>query len=120
MMGRRAQEEDTVAQLQDIPRLIGEFVAMARDYVVQETMGAARKLGRFAGFSLGAGVLWAIATLLLAVAGVRTLIDILPESPYWEALGYFLFAILLVILVAIIVRIVPDRRIAPPSKEHLP
>lgn len=107
-----------MAQLQDIPRLVGEFAAMARAYLVQETMGTAKKLGRFAGMTLGAGLLWAFAALLLAVAGVRALIDVLPESPYWEALGYLIAAIALVVVAIVVVRIVPTRRIPPPSQER--
>ena len=106
-----------MAELQDIPRLVVEFFEMARDYLVQETAGAAKKLGRFTGLSLGAGLAWMAALLLLSVAGVRFLIDLLPESPYWEALGYFLFVLLLVIVALVIVRIVPSQRVPPPSEE---
>ncbi|RPI24671.1 MAG: hypothetical protein EHM57_02460 [Actinobacteria bacterium] len=109
-----------MAELQDIPRLLNEFGTMAKDYMVQETVGAARKLGRFTGFSVGAGLLWAFAVLLLSVAGLRALVDALPDSPYWEALGYFLFALLLIVFMAIIARVVPNHRIPPPSEEGSP
>lgn len=109
-----------MAELQDIPRLINEFAAMARDYMVQETLGAARKLGRFSGLSIGAGLAWGIAVLLLSVAGMRALVDALPDSPYWEALGYFLFALLLVAFTLIVIRVVPTHRMPPPSEEGTP
>jgi hypothetical protein len=106
-----------MAQLQDIPRLVSEFVAMAKAYLVQETVGAAKRLGRFAGLSLGAGLLWALAAVLLSVAGLRTLVDAFPESPYWEALAYLSAAVVLAIAALVFVRVVPGRRVPPPSKD---
>jgi membrane protein DedA with SNARE-associated domain len=109
-----------MTELRDIPRLVSEFVEMARAYLVQETVGAARKLGRFTGFSIGAGLLWAIAMLLLSVAGMRALVDVLPDSPYWEALGYLIFAVALVLFALVLVRIVPTTTVKPPSEEDRP
>ena len=43
-----------MAKLQDLPVLIVEFRDLAKEYLLQETVGQAKKLGRFAGFSLGA------------------------------------------------------------------
>jgi hypothetical protein len=109
-----------MAELQDIPRLVNEFGVMAKDYMVQETIGAARKLGRFAGMSIGAGLAWMFALLLLSVAGMRALVDALPESPYWEALGYFLFGLVLVAFTILIARVVPSHRMPPPSEGGTP
>ena len=109
-----------MAELQDIPRLVNEFATMAKEYMVQETVGAAKKLGRFAGLSIGAGLIWTFAVLLLSVAGMRALVDALPESPYWEALGYVLFALLLAVFIIIVVRLVPTNRMPPPSEEQMP
>ncbi len=98
-----------MAEIQDIPALIKEFYELAKSYLLQETVGPAKKLGHFAGYSLGAAAIWAVAVVLLAVAGLRALYDVLPDGPYWEALSYVGFALLLVGFVAILVNFSPDR-----------
>lgn len=98
-----------MAQIQDLPRLISEFYEMARAYLVQETVGPAKRLGSFAGMSIGAAALWAIALVLLSVAGMRALTDLLPDGVYWEALAYLIFVIVLVGFLALLVNLVPSR-----------
>jgi len=98
-----------MAQLQDIPRLTGEFVELAKNYLLQETVEPAKRLGHFAGYSIGAAALWAAALVLLSVAGLRALIGVLPSDAYWEALGYVLFALVLVGFIALLIKLVPDR-----------
>lgn len=109
-----------MAQIQDIPKLVTEFIDLAREYLLQETVEPAKKLGRFAGYSLGAAALWAIALILVSVAGLRALIDVLPSGPYWEALGYLLFTVVLVGFIALLIKLVPDRGVhdaAPQPQE---
>lgn len=96
-----------MARLQDLPRLFEEFKDLAKEYLLQETVEPAKKLGKAAGMSLGAAALWAIAILLLSVAGVRAIIDALPEGAYWEALGYLIWVIVLAVVAAILVRLGP-------------
>ena len=98
-----------MAQIQDIPRLAGEFVDLVKMYMLQETLEPAKKLGHFAGYSVGAGAVWGAALVLLSVAGLRALFDLLPSGPYWEALAYAMFALILVGFVALVVKLVPDR-----------
>ena len=98
-----------MAQIQDIPRLVSEFIELARAYLLQETVEPAKKLGHFAGFSIGATALWASALVLLSVAGLRALYDALPDSPYWEAVAYLIFAVLILAFLALVVRLVPER-----------
>jgi hypothetical protein len=96
-----------MAKLQDLPALISEFRDLAKEYLLQETVGQAKKLGRFAGFSLGAAALWALAAMLLGVAGLRGLIELLPEGAYWEALAYLIVVIVAAVIVAILVSLGP-------------
>ncbi len=74
----------------ELPQLVTEFVDLSKEYLRQETMEPAKALGRFAGYTLGAAIMFSIGTLLLAIAGTRTIINLLPEGTGWEALGYFL------------------------------
>jgi hypothetical protein len=96
-----------MARLQDLPAMITEFRDLAKEYLLQETVGHAKKLGHFAGFSLGAAALWALAAMLLGVAGLRGLIELLPEGAYWEALAYFIVVIVAAVIIAILVSLGP-------------
>jgi len=102
---------------QQIPGLIIEFRDMAKDYLVQETVVPAKQLGHFAGYSLGAALAWSIAIILLAVASVRAIIDLLPDSPYWEALGYLLAVLALAGVGAIIASLGPKSNEEAPMAE---
>lgn len=105
-----------MTKLQDLPVMIMEFRDLAKDYLVQETVGQAKKLGRFAGFSLGAAALWSLAILLLGVAGLRGLVEILPEGAYWEALAYLIVVIVALVIVAILVQLGPESESEPESE----
>lgn len=96
-----------MAKLQDLPVLIIEFRDLAKEYLLQETVGRAKKLGHFAGFSLGAGALWSAAMILIGIAVMRGVVDALPNSPYWEALGYVIAFAVFVAIAAIIVKAGP-------------
>ena len=96
-----------MAKLQDLPLLFDEFTTLAKEYLLQETVEPAKKLGRFGSLSIGAGALWAIAILLLSVAGVRAVIDALPDGAYWEALGYLIWVLALVVLAVVLIRLGP-------------
>lgn len=107
-----------MANIQDIPRLFSEFTTLAKDYLRQETLEPAKKLGYFAGMSLAAATLWAIALILISVAALRALVDVLPSGDYWEALAYVIYAIVLVAFCVLLVKIVPERGVhdAPAAK----
>lgn len=77
----------------ELPQLVSEFVDMSKEYLRQETIDPAKRLGRFAGFTIGASILFAIGGLLLTVAGVRGIIYLLPDGPNWSGLGYILAAL---------------------------
>lgn len=107
-----------MAEIGDLPRLVTEFGTMARDYLVQETVGPAKKLGRFSGLSLGAAAAWAIGIVFLSVAGLRAFVDALPAGPYWEALAYVGTAVFLGIVLAVLVAVVPQHVVPTPSEDE--
>ena len=98
-----------MAELQDIPRLIREFIDLSKAYLVQETVEPAKKLWDFAGMSLAAASLWAISLILLSVAGLRALVGVLPTGEYWEALAYVGYAIVLAGFCGLLIKLVPTR-----------
>ena len=85
----------------ELPGLVTEFVDMSKEYLRQETIEPAQRLGRFAGYSLGASLMFAIGSLLLAIAAMRGIILLLPEGPNWSALGYVLGALAIGIVIGI-------------------
>lgn len=90
-----------------LPELISDFVATAKDYLRQETIEPAKKLGRYGGFSALAGALAATAVLPLAVAGNRLLIEVFPGDPthrMWSGLAYVITALVLFLFAGILVR----------------
>lgn len=97
-----------MTKLQDLPGLISQFWELAKEYLLQETVGQAKKLGKFAGYSIGAAALWAAAAILIGVALLRGFADLLPEGPYWEALAYLGAVVLFVAVALIIVKAGPS------------
>ncbi len=89
----------------ELPQLVTEFVDMSKEYLRQETLEPAKRLGRFAGFTIGASILFAIGGLLLAIAGMRGIIYLLPEGPNWSALGYILAALAIAVVIGAMVGI---------------
>lgn len=89
----------------ELPQLVTEFVDLSKEYLRQETVEPAKQLGRFAGFTVAASILFAIGGLLLAVAGVRGIIYLLPEGPNWSALGYILGALAIGAVIGVMVAV---------------
>ncbi len=86
----------------ELPELVTEFVDMSKEYLRQETLEPAKKLGKFAGFTIAASFLFAIGGVLLAIAGTRGIIYLLPEGPNWSALGYILGALAIGVVIGVI------------------
>lgn len=89
----------------ELPQLVTEFVDMSKEYLRQETLEPAKRLGRFAGFTIAASLVFAIGGLLLAIAAVRGIIYLLPDGPNWSTLGYVLGAILIGVVIGVIIAV---------------
>ncbi|MDX2344535.1 MAG: phage holin family protein [Acidimicrobiia bacterium] len=85
----------------ELPQMVTEFVDLSKEYLRQETLEPAKRLGRFAGFTIGASITFAIGALLLAIAAMRGIIYLLPEGPNWSALGYILGALAIALIIGI-------------------
>jgi hypothetical protein len=82
-----------VTKARELPQQVGEFVGLAKEYVKQRTLEPAKALGRAAGFGFAAALLLAVAAVFLAVAGMRLIVDALPDGRIWSGFGYVLAAI---------------------------
>jgi hypothetical protein len=92
-----------VSSPKELPQLVTDLTDLSKRYLMQETVEPAKRLGRVAGFGLAAGLLFAIGAVLLGIAAMRLIVDLLPESDLWSALGYTLSTLLLVGVAGLII-----------------
>lgn len=95
-----------MADAREIPQLVSDLVGMTKQYAIQETVEPAKKLGRAAGMSLLAGLLWSIGAILISVAGMRYLVRALPDTPLSSALGYTIAAVAMLSIAGFIIYLV--------------
>lgn len=70
-----------------IPELASELYAMSKEYMLQETVEPAKKLGAYAGLGIGGAVAFAVAAVL-AILGVYALFQfVLPATPWFNVLA---------------------------------
>lgn len=81
-----------MAKARELPQQVGEFVALAKEYTKQRTLEPAKALGRAAGLGFAAALLFSLAALFGAVAGMRLIVDALPDGRIWGGFGYILAA----------------------------
>ncbi len=71
----------------EIPELATELYTMSKEYLLQETVEPAKKLGAFAGLGVGGAIAFAVAAVL-AVLGVYALFQfLLPQTPWFNVLA---------------------------------
>lgn len=99
-----------MASATELPDLVREFTDLSKEYLLQETVEPAKELGRYAGFAFGAALSFALGALLLGIAGVRLIIEALPEGPNWSALGYLITTVVLVLLSGLLIRMGSEDR----------
>lgn len=78
---------------QEIPQIVTELVEMSREYLRQETLEPAKKLGKHAGMGIGGAIVMAIGAVCLAWGMYYGLIMLLPEGEWWVILSRGLTAI---------------------------
>lgn len=84
-----------MSNINELPQLATELFDLSKQYLRQETLEPAKRLGKVAGLGLAAALLLAIGAMLLATAGMRFLVDVLPEGELWRALALFVSALVL-------------------------
>lgn len=82
-----------MANPQEIPQLATELYDMAKEYLRQETIEPAKKLGRQAGLGLGGAMVMSSGAFLLVLGSYFALRMVLPEGEWWEVLARALTAV---------------------------
>ncbi len=77
-----------MAGVTELPELVGEFIDLSKQYLREQTIEPARALGRLAGFSAIASMLFILAAGFLGVAGTRWILRVMPDGAIWSGVGY--------------------------------
>lgn len=77
----------------EIPQIAAELVEMSREYLRQETLEPAKRLGKQAGMGIGGAIVMAIGAVCLAWGAYYGLTMLLPEGEWWIVLARGLTAI---------------------------
>jgi hypothetical protein len=67
----------------ELPELINDLVGMSKEYLRQETLEPARRLGKHAGYGLGGAGLFSLGAFLLSLGLFALLRRLLPDTPWW-------------------------------------
>lgn len=78
---------------QEIPQITTELIDMSREYLRQETIEPAKRLGEYAGWRLGGAIALSLGAFLLSWALYHVLKMVLPEGDWWVVLARFLTAL---------------------------
>jgi hypothetical protein len=86
-----------MADPKEIPQLVTELMDMSKEYLRQETIEPARRLGRFAGLGLGAGIIFGFAALFFGLGVYALFRVVLPDGDWWlvAARGFTLLVLLM-------------------------
>jgi len=84
-----------MATVRQLPEMIGEFIELAKQYLKDAILAPARRLGRLAGFSFAAALLFILAALFLGVVALRVIVAVMPDGAIWSGLGYLAAAVVL-------------------------
>lgn len=82
-----------MANPQEIPQITTELVEMSREYLRQETLEPAKKLGKAAGMGVGGALVMGIGAVCLVWGLYYGLQLILPKGEWWVVLARGLTAI---------------------------
>ena len=96
-----------MAEPQEIPQIATELIDMSREYLLQETIEPAKRLGKVAGMGVGGAVVLSLGAFLMAWALYYGLVALFAEvvnhSQWWVVLSRFLTALVAAGVAAIIV-----------------
>ncbi|MBT8197203.1 MAG: phage holin family protein [Acidimicrobiia bacterium] len=99
----------------ELPQMVQEFVGMSKEYLRQETVEPARRLGRYAGLGFAGAAAFALGALFLGIAAVRFIIELMPGTvssevveshTLWSGLGYIAAALVLFAVIGAIIALV--------------
>lgn len=88
--------------IQELPQMVTQLYGMSKEYVLQETVEPAKKIGRAAGLGIAAAFLFGIGSVLMSIAGMRWIVAALPDTPLWSTAGYGISVLAIAAVIGII------------------
>jgi Putative Actinobacterial Holin-X, holin superfamily III len=82
-----------MADRQEIPQIATELIDMSREYLLQETIEPAKRLGKVAGMGVGGAIVMSLGAFLMAWALYHALKIVFPTGEWWVVLSRFLTAL---------------------------
>ncbi|MFV1963102.1 MAG: phage holin family protein [Acidimicrobiia bacterium] len=86
-----------MADRQEIPQIATELIDMSREYLLQETIEPAKRLGKVAGMGVGGAIVMSLGAFLMAWALYYGLVSlfrgVVTDSQWWVVLSRFLTAL---------------------------
>jgi len=86
-----------MAEPQEIPQIATELIDMSREYLLQETIEPAKRLGKVAGMGVGGSMGLSLGAFLMAWALYYGLValfaGVVNDSQWWVVLSRFLTAL---------------------------
>lgn len=93
-----------MADTRELPDQAREFVELSKQYVDEEIVQPAKRLGSFAGKGVGAGLVFALGSLLLAAGTLSFARTVVPAGDTWDALAHLGVGLLVAIVAGFLVR----------------
>ncbi len=82
-----------MSNTQEIPQIATELVEMTREYLIQETLEPAKRLGKHAGMGIGGAIIMSIGAVCLVWGLYYGLVLLFPENAWYVVLSRFLTAL---------------------------
>lgn len=92
-----------MADPREIPQLARELYDMSREYLRQETLEPAKKLGRYAGFGIGGAALVGLGGVFLTLGLYGGLKRWLPEGEWYVVLARVIAAVASALVAGLVV-----------------
>ncbi len=77
----------------EIPQLTTQLIEMSQEYLRQETIEPAKRLGKHAGMGLGGAAVFSLGGVFLVLALYSGLKMVLPDGEWWVVLARLLAAL---------------------------
>ncbi len=82
-----------MADPREIPQLTTELIEMSQEYLRQETIEPAKRLGKHAGMGFGGAAVLSLGGVFLVLALYSALKMVLPDVEWWVVLARLLAAL---------------------------
>jgi hypothetical protein len=84
---------EEMADVQEIPQITTELIDMTKEYLRQQTIEPAKRLGKHAGMGIGGSIIMGFGAIFMAWGLYHLLQQLFPDGPWWVVLSRLLTAV---------------------------